>query len=195
LTNVVVTGNAAANGGGLNNAGTATLTLIDCTVSNNTATGSGGGMQNFSGSFLNIIGSTFSGNTSQSTLTGGGAIQANGTLNIANSTFSGNTAQGGDGGAFYYNGQGLTMNNATITNNTATTGAGGFHKSTTLLNANIRNTIIAGNTGDAATPDVAGAISSQGNNLIGVVGTSTGWVASDLLNTPAQLGQLATTAV
>ena len=195
LNNVVVTGNTAANGGGLNNTGTTaspgTVNLINCTVSNNMATGSGGGMQNFSGGFLNIIGSTFSGNTSQSTLTGGGAIQANGTLNIANSTFSGNTAQGGDGGAFFYNGQGLTMNNATITNNTATTGAGGFHKSTTLLNANIRNTIIAGNTGDAATPDVAGAISSQGNNLIGVVGTSTGWVASDLLNTPARLGPLA----
>ncbi len=195
LNNVVVTGNAAANGGGLNNTGTTaspgTVNLINCTVSNNMATGSGGGMQNFSGSFLNIIGSTFSGNTSQSTLTGGGAIQANGTLNIANSTFSGNTAQGGDGGAFYYNGLGLTMNNATITNNTATTGAGGFHKSITTLNANIRNTIIAGNTGDAATPDMFGAISSQGNNLIGVVGTSTGWVASDLLNTPAQLGPLA----
>ncbi|HZH33901.1 MAG TPA: choice-of-anchor Q domain-containing protein, partial [Pyrinomonadaceae bacterium] len=191
LTNVVVTGNTAANGGGLNNAGTATLNLINCTVSNNSVTGAGGGMQNFSGNFLNIFGSTFSGNISNSTLTGGGAIQANGTLNIANSTFSGNTAQGGDGGAFYYNGQGLTMNNVTITNNTATTGAGGFHKTTTTLNASIRNTIIAGNRGVAATPDVAGAISSLGNNLIGVVGTSTGWVGSDLLNRPAFLAPLA----
>jgi hypothetical protein len=82
------------------------------------------------------------------------------------------------------------MNNATITNNTARPARADFINQH-ALNANIRNTIIAGNTGDAATPDVAGAISSQGNNLIGVVGTSTGWVASDLLNTPAQLGQLA----
>ncbi len=191
LTNVVVTGNSAANGGGLNNAGNGIVTLINCTVSSNSATGAGGGMQNFSGSSLNIIGSTFSGNTSNSTLTGGGAIQANGTLNIANSTFSGNTAQGGDGGAFYYNGQGLNMNNATIANNTASTGAGGLHKSTATLNASVRNTIIAGNTGAAASPDVFGAITSRGNNLIGVVGTSTGWVASDLLNRPAFLAPLA----
>jgi len=186
-----VTGNSAANGGGLNNAGNGIVTLINCTVSSNSATGAGGGMQNFSGSSLNIIGSTFSGNTSNSTLTGGGAIQANGTLNIANSTFSGNTAQGGDGGAFYYNGQGLNMNNATIANNTASTGAGGLHKSTATLNASVRNTIIAGNTGAAASPDVFGAITSRGNNLIGVVGTSTGWVASDLLNRPAFLAPLA----
>ena len=191
LTNVVVTGNSAANGGGLNNAGTATLNLINCTVSNNSATGAGGGMQNFGGNFLNIIGSTVSGNTSNSTSSGGGAIQGNGTLNIANSTFSGNTAQGGDGGALYYNGQGLTLNNVTITGNTATTGAGGLHKATGTLNANARNTIIAGNMGATATPDVFGAISSQGNNLIGVVGTSTGWVASDLLNQAAQLAPLA----
>lgn len=191
LSGVVLTANTAANGGALNNASTATLTLINCTVSNNSATGAGGGAQNCSGSTMNIVGTTFSGNVSNSTLTGGGAIQANGTLNIANSTFSGNRAQGGDGGGLYYNGQGLTMNNVTIAANQATTGAGGLHKSTSTLNANIRNTLIAGNTGGAGTPDVVGAFTSQGNNLIAAVGTSTGWVAADLLNRPAYLSPLA----
>src|SRR5687767_1064209 len=105
LMKVVISGNSAANGGGLNNAGTATLNIINSVISNNSSTGAGGAMQNFSGNTMNILNSTISGNTCNSTLTGGGAIQANGTLNISNSTFSGNTATGGDGGAFYYNGQ------------------------------------------------------------------------------------------
>jgi len=190
LINLVITGNAAANGGGLNNAGTATLNIINSTVSNNTATGSGGGMQNFSGNFVNVTNSTFSGNTSSSTLVGGGGMQANGTLTFTNVTFSGNTAAGGDGGGLVYNGQGLNMTNVTITGNNATGGgSGGLHKSTSLLNANIRNTIIAGNTGSAS-PDAFGAFNSQGTNLIGTVGTSTGWIATDLLNQPALLGPL-----
>ena len=190
LTNVVVTGNSTTNGGGLSNAGTATLTLVNCTVSNNSATGSGGGMQNFLGNMTNIIGSTFSGNTSNSTTVGGGAIQANGTLNIANSTFSGNTANTGNGGAIYYNGTIITMNNVTIANNTSTIGGGGFQKATTNP-ANLRNNIITGNTGAADSPDISNAVNSFGNNLIGVVGTSSGWTASDLLNQAAQFAPLA----
>jgi hypothetical protein len=65
---------------------------------------------------------------------------------------------------------------------------GGIHRGTTNVNGYIRNSIIAGNSGVAASPDVtnsANGIASQGNNLIGTVGTSTGWVASDILNTPA----------
>jgi|GEM_PF-1452033 len=178
LSNVVITGNSATNGGGLNNAGTATLTLIDSVVSNNTATGAGGGMQNFSGNTFNIFNSTVTANTSSSTLTGGGAMQANGVVNITNSTFSGNTANGGSGGAFYYNGTGLTMTNATIANNTSTSGSGGFHKATTTNNANIRNSIFAGN----SVADASGLVNSLGTNVIKIVGTSTGWITSDLQN-------------
>lgn len=189
LTNLIITGNTAANGGGTNNAGTATLTLINCDVSNNSATGAGGGMQNFSGNTLNLINTTVSRNTSNSTLTGGGAIQANGTITMSNVTMSGNTAQGGDGGAMYYNGQGLAINNSTIANNTATSDTGGLFKSIATNNANIRNTIIAGNTGGAS-PDAANVFNSLGNNLIGNVGTSTGWIASDLQNQNALLAPL-----
>ncbi len=182
-TNLVITGNTAANGGGTNHANTATTTYINCVISGNSATGAGGGMQNFGGSTLTMINSTVSLNTSNSTLTGGGAIQANGTLSFTNTTFSGNRAMGGSGGAIFYNGQGLTMNNVTIAANetTSATNAGGLHKSTSTLNANLRNTIIAGNSGSSS-PDVSGSISSQGNNLIGTVGSSTGWIGSDLTN-------------
>ena len=192
LSNVVISGNTAANGGGLNNAvAGSVLTIMNSVVSGNTASGAGGGMQNFSTSTMNIINSTIAGNTCNSTLTGGGAIQANGTLNITNSTFSGNTAAGGDGGALYYNGVGLVMTNTTIVGNNATGGgSGGLHKSTTTLNANIRNTIIAGNTG-AASPDATGVFSSQGNNIIQTAGTSSGWIASDQTGVDPKLAPFA----
>lgn len=188
---VSIESNSAANGGGTNNAGSGSImTIRNSALSNNTATGAGGAMQNFSTSTLNLINVTVNHNTCNSTLTGGGGIQANGTLTMSNVTFSGNSASGGDGGAIYYNGSGLTMNNVTVANNAASGGgAGGLHKSTSTLNANIRNSIFSGNTGSAS-PDVAGAISSQGNNIIRTVGTSTGWIASDLQNVDPLLAPL-----
>lgn len=199
LSNSIVTGNTAANGGGLNNAASAapalpaTLTIINCIVSNNTSTASGGAMQNFSTSSTTIIGSTFSGNSGGST-TGGGGGQYNGMVRISNSTFSGNNAPQGPGGGMQSNGSLLLLTNVTITNNSSSANGGGLHRATTNANGFIRNTIIAGNNGAAASPDVtnsAGGIASQGNNLIGNVGTSTGWVPSDITNVSPVLGPLA----
>ncbi len=197
VSNSIITGNSAANGGAFNNAASsgpavpANLTIINCVVSNNSSTSSGGAMQNFSTSFLNVINSTISGNTSNLAGLAGGGIQANGTVTITNSTISGNNAPAGTGGGgIIFNGVGLTLNNVTISGNTAANGAGGLHKSTATLNANVRNTIISGNSGAAANPDALGAFNSQGNNIIGVVGTSTGWVASDLQNVNPLLGPL-----
>jgi hypothetical protein len=82
------------------------------------------------------------------------------------------------------------MTNTTIANNSCQTGGGGLHRTGTAATANVRNTIIANNNGAAAAPDVSGAITSQGNNLIGAVGTSTGWVMSDLQNVPALISPL-----
>jgi hypothetical protein len=174
LSNVIVTANTATNGGGLNTNSAGTTTLNSCTVSSNTASASGGGMQNFSTSLLNISNSTFSGNSGGST-TGGGAIQANGTVNITNSTFQGNMATAGNGGAIIFNGTALTVTNTTINGNSSALPGGGVHR-TGANSAVIRNTIIAGNTNtDTTAPDVSGAYTSQGNNLIGIVGTATGF--------------------
>jgi CSLREA domain-containing protein len=191
LDSVIIQGNSAANGGGTNNAGGGSvMTIRNSVIANNTATGAGGAMQNFSTSTLHLINTTVNNNTCNSTLTGGGGIQANGTLTMSNVTFSGNNASGGDGGAIYYNGGGLAMNNVTVANNVASGGgSGGLHKSTATLNANVRNSIFANNTGSAS-PDVTGAISSQGNNIIRTVGTSTGWVASDMQNVDPLLAPL-----
>jgi CSLREA domain-containing protein len=191
MSNSILTGNTAANGGAFNNAAStapavpATATYINCVFSNNSSTSTGGAGQNFSTSFLTIEGSTFTGN-SGGTTTGGGALQANGQVRITNSTFSGNTATAGPGGAIQSNGTLLLLTNVTISGNTSVTNGGGLHRATTNVNGFIRNSIIAGNNGAAASPDVtnsAAGLASQGNNIIGNTGTSTGWVASDLLNT------------
>ena len=163
------------------------LTMVDCTFLYNSAK-SGGAIFSGPTSTVSLINTTIAYNTTNplGVLDGwrAGALRAGGTVRITNSTFSRNSAQG-KGAAIYYDGTSLTMNNATIAFNSSSAGrnfAGGLHKATDALNANVRNTIIAHNTGDTNMPDVSGAISSQGNNIIGDVGASTGWVASDLQN-------------
>jgi CSLREA domain-containing protein len=203
ISNSIITNNTAATGGGLNNAATPAtpgpaqnpiLTLNNCIVSNNTSTSSGGGMQNFSTSTVTINNSLFIGNTSGGT-TGGGGAQFNGGVRITNSTFANNNAPGGAGGGFQSNGTlGMVLTNVTIVGNTATTNGGGIHRGSTNANFFIRNSIIAGNNGAATSPDVtnsAGGIDSEGNNIIGNVGTSTGWEMSDLQNTNPMLNPLA----
>jgi CSLREA domain-containing protein len=190
LNNLIINGNTAPNGGGTNNAGTATMTINNCVISNNTVTGGGGGSQNFAGNTLNVSNTTYSNNTANSTTSGGGAIQANGTVNVVNSTFSGNNAIAGNGGAFFFNGTVLNITNATISGNTSTQNGGGITKSNANP-ANIRNTIIAGNNGIATSPDATGTFNSLGTNIIGNVGVSAGWIASDLQNVNPMLGALA----
>ncbi len=199
ITNSIITGNTAANGGGLNNSASASpsvpanLTLNNCEVSNNTSTSSGGGMQNFSTSTVIINGSTFSGNMGGST-TGGGGGQFNGTVRITNSTFANNTATAGPGGGMQSNGTNQIITNSTFSGNSSVTNGGGIHRGTTNANFFIRNSIVAGNNGTAASPDItnsAGGITSEGNNIIGNAGTSTGWLMSDQLNTNPMLNPLA----
>jgi len=197
ITDSIITGNTAANGGALNNAAStspsvpATLTIINCAITGNTSSSSGAAMQNFSTSTLHLRNTTVSGNTSNGTGIAG-AFQANGTVTITNSTFSGNSAPSGTGGGVYYNGTtSLIMTNTTIVNNSSSVGGGGLHRTGTTAAVNIRNTIIADNNGAAATPDVLGPVNSQGTNIVGNVGTSTGWVGSDFLNMNPMLGALA----
>lgn len=194
LTNSIITGNNAANGGGINNVANGTvlanLTIRNCIISNNTSTGTGGGLQNFSTSTILIENTTFIGNVSNGT-SGGGGMGVNGFVTISNSTFVGNSATNGPGGGLQSNGPLFVLNNVTVTGNSALTRGGGYYRSSSNANNFLRNTIIAGNTGAAEAPDVTqatnGTISSLGNNVIGVVGTSVGWVKSDITGVDAKL--------
>src|SRR5580700_1119605 len=78
-------GSAAADGGGIANAGT--LSVEDSTISANTATNGGGGGVANTGT-LSVEDSIFSGNSAG----GGGGIYNTGTLSVEDSTISANTA-------------------------------------------------------------------------------------------------------
>lgn len=109
ITNSTISGNHAADGGGIFNAGMATLT--HCTISGNQADSNGGGMFN------------------------------SGTATITSSTISNNSAGSASGGGGICNASGGTVN--------------------------VRNSIIASNTGPSGSPDFSGTVTSQGFNLIG----------------------------
>jgi hypothetical protein len=109
-----------------------TLTLINSTISGNTATEPAGGI--FNGGTLTLINSVVSGNTV--TVTGGG-IYNQGTLTLINSIVSHNT-----GGSGIYNQGTLTLTNSTVSDNTAVDGGGIENETGTLI---LTNSTISGN--------------------------------------------------
>ena len=139
----IANGNAANGGGILNND---TLTLTNSTLTGNHAGGNGGAILNTG--TLSVTNSTFSGNDA----TSGGGIFNDGTLTVTNSTLNGNsvTGSGTSGGG----GLGLHTGTAALTN--------------TIIAGNTA----AGSAPDDI--DGPLAVTSGANNLIGNVGTSGG---------------------
>jgi hypothetical protein len=118
-----ITGGKSPYGGGIYNAVNAaeTVTLIDCTVSGNTATGaSGGGGGGIFIDFgtLQLTGCTVSGNQTDNL---GGGIYVNGaTLSLTNSTIAGNTAKYGGGICVFESSGKVTLDAASrVTGNAA----------------------------------------------------------------------------
>jgi hypothetical protein len=141
-------GNGGHYGGGILNFGTATL--VNCTVSGNTATSAGGGISNGdpqNNGLLTITTSTVSGNIVESG--GGGGIANWGTATVMDSEVSENTANtaGGFGNAGV-----ATVTNSTISRNiTAYRGGGIGHQEGAL-------TLIASTVSGNEAGDVGGAI-------------------------------------
>ena len=134
ISGLTIQGGSAVAGGGLNNAGT--LTVSNSIITNNgtgNSGGDGGGI--FNSGTLVVTNSTISGNRAR---TGnGGGIANTGTLVVTNSTFASNTASGTGGGINNGSGATLTVKNSTFANN-----AGGGIKSGGSLT--LRNTIVTG---------------------------------------------------
>jgi hypothetical protein len=192
----IITGNRISSGNGsygygagIYNCPGSTLTLVNTTISNNSAL-IGGAICN--GGTLTIINSTFSGNGARQHE--GGGIANYGTLTITNSTFSGNVARpsllgsvgGGilNGGLFQSTGT-LSINNSTLSGNVARGGKGGgiFNvKGSTVV---LQNSIVANNAGG----NCHGAVTSNGYNLSSD-GTCDFDSAGDLNNTDPKLGKL-----
>ena len=142
-------------GGGIFNHGT--LTITNCTLSDNNAPAFAGGIENEG--TLTVIDSTFSGNRVNHE---GGGIHNAGTLTVTNSTFVGNVADGDIGGGAIMNDSGATLKvtNSTFFENSAPLamvgGGGGINNS--FGSVSLKGTILAdetgGNCGGFANPPV-----------------------------------------
>ncbi|HEX3150826.1 MAG TPA: putative Ig domain-containing protein, partial [Gemmataceae bacterium] len=131
-----------------------------------------GGIYVQAGANLTINGCTLTSN--QSTGVGGGAILNAGTLTATNCTFNANT--GVVGGAIdNVSGATATLINCTISGNQATTASGAGGGVANAGSMTLLNTIVAQNTSAGVDPDVVGAFTSAGHNLIGNATGATGF--------------------
>ena len=153
-------GNNTGFGGGIENESNGSVTVSNCTISNNYAL-NGGGIDHSTSGNLTITNSTISGNGTN--FYGGGVfINSSGTVKLLNSTFSGNNAPN-NGGAIVNIGTGaVQISNCTISKNSSNSGGGIESDSGTVT---VANSIIADNTGD----DVVADCTSLGHNLLGSV--------------------------
>jgi hypothetical protein len=183
IASSILSDNSAGFGAAGAVANSGTLTVTDSTFSGNSASFGGGmGIYSFESMVtVTVTNSTFSGNS------GGGIDSISGmvtvTVTVTNSTFSGNSSASRGGGISYQGDGVLTITSSTISGNSAgSSGAGGIYRdSGTVM---IKNTIVAGNTSPGA-PDVFGAVSSQGHNLIGDGTGGSGFADSDFVGTSA----------
>ena len=93
LTNCTISGNFGILGGGIYNEMYSSLTMTDCTLSNNSGADLGGGLLNEGTATL--VGCTISGNSAKKTSPSpgqGGGVDNGGTMTLANCTVSGNYA-------------------------------------------------------------------------------------------------------
>lgn len=155
-------------GGGISNSGS--LTLIDTTVSGNSA-GNGGGIRNSgSGAFVNT---TISGNNATNSSGDGGGIFNFDTINFFNSTVTNNTA-GDEGGGVFSSGGIVNLKNTIVAGNNSTSNEGSdFASFGAVFNGNNYNLI--GN------PNVYSIVSS---------GTSTIGTGTDIVVPNPKLGPL-----
>jgi CSLREA domain-containing protein len=155
--------NQATGGGGIY---ATEMIMTGSTLSGNTTTLDGGG---FFGNFATLTGCTLSGNSA--VFNGGGMIA--GAATLTDSSISGNSAVAEGGGIHT---SGLTLLNVTVAGNRAHTGGGVFVRSGGITS--VRNTLIAKNLiGQGGVgPDVFGAFTSGGHNLIGEGTGSTGFI-------------------
>lgn len=156
------------SGGGLYNQG-GTVGIADCTFSGNSAPrGGGGGIMNVSG-FLSLSTSTVKSNTAGSNQFAGGGLSNQDRALVVSSTFTSNSALTA-GGAIANSGN-LEVTNSTISFNTAvgtqnSSGNAGIENSVAGI-TEVKSCIIALNGGARTAPDVSGAFTSDGFNLIG----------------------------
>jgi hypothetical protein len=194
ITASIVSNNVSLmRGGGVSNSGAGIVNVNNSTLNYNHAFGGGCAVFNSSTGTVNVTNSTLSNNSANSLGSRGGGIlnSSTGTVNVTNSTLSGNDAANGAGILNDSTGT-VNITNSTISYNTATSvstlrdhpllqpslepptfGGGILNSSTGPFR--IRNSIIALNYASAGGPDLEGAFTTLGHNLIGMNDGSTGF--------------------
>lgn len=185
VSNTTFIDGVAASGGAIYSTG-GTTTITECTFNGHSTSNDGAALYNYNGN-VTVIRSVFYGNFSTGN---GGAISnvgSSSSMLVVNCTFSGNGATT-TGGAIY-NGylSGLTIEHSTVAYNYLNSGTGGGIFNYPLGGVTIKNTIVANNyfiVGCCSSdPDVSGAFTSVGGNLISSVGAATGFGSTaDQLN-------------
>ena len=142
-----------------NSVGNLTFKNLTLTKGSNSV---GGGAIYMNGTELTIKNSTI--RDSETSNVGGGILIEGGTTTITNSTLTGNksTYVNNGGGAIFINDGTLTLTHVTIADNTATAGETGGLKVILNGTANIRNSILANNSG----ADCSGTLNEDSSNLI-----------------------------
>ena len=181
-------------GAGISSRANSDLSLTRCQIAGNVASGDqgGGGIDVTKSSAVTIRDSTLSGNQSSAfhgsnarLANGGGALCVSDSSygDIYNSTISGNSATG-YGGGFYAGASQLELNHTTVIGNTAGLGGGAViaskydltndvSYSSSFYHLTLNNSLVAGNTGTSAGPDLYQHSSSlakftlQGRNFVG----------------------------
>lgn len=142
LTNLIVSGNTATQGGGLY-AQSGTITLHNSDISKNTALSNGGGIATRQAD-LSIDASTIRSNTAR--LVGGGIFITLGRITISDSILAENEAGRGGGGLYNTRSQAFLNHVTVAANNGGRVGFGGGLYFDRRSGGTIDNTIIWGNT-------------------------------------------------
>ncbi len=197
LVNTAINNNTADSfGGGIMNFGI--LSINESMVSKNLASVTGGGIDNAGGS-LDIVNSTINNNTAS--FFGGGIDSLGDRLTLTNSTVTNNRAKNGGGisnmGISATTTNILTLTNTTVSQNKASAKGGGIFNFCNLFvvpctNAELVNTIIAGNAGSSGPDCFAGnPIISRGYNLVeNVAGCGFIPTTGDVVGVDPLLGRL-----
>ena len=154
ITDCTFSNNEGSEAGAVLDVGS-NATITDSTFSNNKGTGGVGGAIELIGASLTITDCTFEDNSAPE---GGGAIQSAGSTLITNSTFSGNSTASLGGGID--NVGTLTVTNNTFSGNSAGVGGGGIHNQP-LGSTTLKGTILAAEPGG----NCGGLITDAGHNI------------------------------
>jgi hypothetical protein len=180
--------NGNADGGGGIRVGAGTLNIYQCQIMSNTAPDliGGGGIYVLTNASLVLSNSAIAFNHAY--ILGGGIYVNGGQAAMWNCTVFSNALKDVPNGIFSPFGAGIVVYqgslgiiSSTVSSNSSTHTAGGIAIANGAVN--IRSSIVAGNIATNAAPDVFGAITSGGYNLIGNTNGGSGFGASgDQLN-------------